>query len=195
MGEEYAHEKGLVRRRLQAARGALSASDVARCSAAACTLVVELGSFAESSHVVVYAAIRNEIDPAAIGDRAIRCGKSVYYPSMERGEFAFRRSADGPPGSDGTRSPLLDPAADEVVFVVPGVAFDPRGARLGRGDGWYDRAFARYRGGVRLGLAYDFQVLPHVAEAPWDVRMHAVVTDARLVQASAVLGRQGEIPR
>jgi 5-formyltetrahydrofolate cyclo-ligase len=73
--------------------------------------------------------------------------------------------------------------------VVPGVAFDLRGARLGRGRGWYDRALARYPAGTRLGLAYEFQVVPALPEAPWDVRMHALVTEARLIGEAAGASR------
>jgi 5-formyltetrahydrofolate cyclo-ligase len=73
---------------------------------------------------------------------------------------------------------------DDVVFLVPGVAFDARGVRLGRGVGWYDRALGRYPRGIRIGLAYEFQVVPSLPEAPWDVRMHAIVTEAGLIGAA-----------
>jgi 5-formyltetrahydrofolate cyclo-ligase len=111
---------------------------------------------------------------------------------------AFRQSGHvplppAPPGS--SLGAALDPTAEAVLFLVPGVAFDPRGVRLGRGDGWYDRAFARHPGGVRLGLAYEFQVLADLPEAPWDVRMHGVVTDARVIDAGAITRQHEENPR
>ena len=70
------------------------------------------------------------------------------------------------------------------MFLVPGVAFTPCGVRLGRGVGWYDRALGRHPRGIRIGLAYGFQVVPRLPEAPWDVRMHAVVTESRSISAA-----------
>ncbi len=164
MGEAYAHEKGVIRRRMEERRGALGAAEVARCSAAVTARVVTLPAFAAARHVVLYRAIGNELDPAAIGESARVAGKQVHYP----GEA---------PGFGGS----LPVDAEAVLFVVPGLAFDPRGARLGRGRGWYDRALDAHRGGVRLGLGFDFQVVAALPEAPWDVRMHAVVTESRLL--------------
>ena len=79
---------------------------------------------------------------------------------------------DGSPLSAGTEG---------VVFLVPGVAFDPRGVRLGRGAGCYDRALARHPTALRVGLAYEMQVVPSLPEATWDVPMDAVVTEARVL--------------
>jgi 5-formyltetrahydrofolate cyclo-ligase len=81
--------------------------------------------------------------------------------------------------------PLPDRAIG-TVFIGPGVGFDERGARLGRGAGCFDRALPRFGGAVRVGLAYEFQVVPLLPEAPWDVRMDTVVTDARVRAWSGV---------
>lgn len=120
----------------------------------------------------------NEVDAAGVTAAALQVGKRVYYPAAESEEFR----AGGEP---------LPPDADGVLFLVPGVAFDSRGVRLGRGGGWYDRALARHPKGTRLGLGYEFQLVPELPEAPWDVRMHAIVTDARLVAVDAA--RTGQL--
>ena len=180
MGETYAHEKALIRRRLEAGRSVLSAADVARLSAAACARVLAMPAFARARHVVVYAAMGNELDPAVIAERAAEQGKTVYHPrpSGERPGFAAASAGAGGPGRPIT---VLSPRVDGVLFVVPGVAFDARGVRLGRGLGWYDRALAEHPHGVRIGLGYDFQIVPDLPEAPWDIRMHAVVSEARVI--------------
>jgi 5-formyltetrahydrofolate cyclo-ligase len=82
-------------------------------------------------------------------------------------------------------STLLAPETRDVCFLVPGLGFDQRGVRLGRGSGWYDRALARHPQGVRVGLAYEFQLVPSLPEATWDVRMNAVVTEARVLDGIA----------
>ena len=75
----------------------------------------------------------------------------------------------------------------DVVFL-PLVGFDRRGVRLGTGGGYYDRAFAfrqgrsAWRGPRLVGLAYSFQQLEHIATAPHDVLMDAVVTEKGLIR-------------
>lgn len=144
-------------------------------SAEACARVTGLPSFTQAQHIVAYAAMDGELDPAPLVAAALAAGKSVYLPAT--GADRFERT------DAGARSPL-SPTTDDVVFLVPGLAFDPRGVRLGRGRGWYDRLLAQHPRGIRIGLAYEFQVVPCLPEAPWDVRMHAVVTEARLLDAA-----------
>jgi len=190
MGEAYAHEKRLIRRRVVARRRELSRAEVARLSAAACERVLRLPEFAAALQVVAYAAMDNEVDPAMIAEASRGAGKAVYYPRVKASEF-IRGAEDA---STLTAAGLmadepLSQVAGAVLVLVPGVAFDPRGVRLGRGRGWYDRVLARYPAATRLGLAYEFQVLPALPEAPWDVRMHALVTEARLIGEPFVAAR------
>jgi 5-formyltetrahydrofolate cyclo-ligase len=76
-------------------------------------------------------------------------------------------------------------AADEIGLVafIPGVLFDHCGNRLGRGGGWYDRALARLsgRGGVFIGLAYEFQVMEKLAAEKWDRQVHMIITEKRVI--------------
>ena len=173
MGENHEHTKDRVRRAMRAARSGLSAADVGECSAAACGRIVSLPAFARARYVVAYVVRDNEIDPALAVNAARAAGKAVYYPGRD-GDF---RSAEDGAGSSAT----LSPGAAEVLFLVPGLAFDDRGVRLGRGGGWYDRALARHGSGTRVGLAYEFQIVPALPEGAWDVRMDVVVTEARLL--------------
>jgi 5-formyltetrahydrofolate cyclo-ligase len=170
MGEAYARDKELIRRPIEAERRALPRSEVARLSAAACERVLRLSAFQHAARVAVYAARDNELDPVVIVQASRAAGKVMYYPDVRR---------DGPGFVESSGRPAAP--AESILFLVPGVAFDVRGVRLGRGRGWYDRALARYAGGIRLGLAYEFQVVPALPEAPWDVRMHAVVTESRMI--------------
>jgi 5-formyltetrahydrofolate cyclo-ligase len=188
MRDVHDHDRRLMRRRMYADRLRLSAADVARWSAAGCERLVSLHAFAAARHVVVYAAIGNELDPAAVAEHAAAAGKRVYYPDPDQDahEPSFRHVPERP-AAGGPNGRLLDVDETGILFVVPGVAFDVRGARLGRGYGWYDRALARYPAAARVGLAYDFQIVPELPVAAWDVRMHAVVTEARLLGDAARL--------
>jgi 5-formyltetrahydrofolate cyclo-ligase len=181
MGLNQEQAKQQLRRQLLLARGRLAAADIARRSAAIAAQVLSLPAFHAAGHVVLYAAIATEVDPTSIATAATGMGKYVYYPVSSRDRFEFSSLCDGvgPPGSS-TGTPL-PPDARDVCFLVPGLGFDERGVRLGRGSGWYDRALARHPTGVRVGLAYDFQLVPSLPEATWDVRMNAVATEVRVL--------------
>jgi len=88
----------------------------------------------------------------------------------------------------------LEANGPETLFIVPGIAFDLRGHRLGRGRGAYDRVLARHAAAGRIGLAYEFQVVPLLPSEPWDAPMDTVVTNARIVDAHrGVNGMEGSL--
>jgi 5-formyltetrahydrofolate cyclo-ligase len=98
-----------------------------------------------------------------------------------------RRPGGGPEpvGTPGVRMNDLD------LLVVPGLAFDARGGRLGRGGGHYDRLLAARSGQkghrpVLLGLGFEFQIVERVPTAAHDVRLDIVVTEERVLRAGTV---------
>ena len=192
MGQQDDEERSRLRARLRAERERLPPHTAASLAAQACARVLRLPCYEPAAAVVAYAASGNELDPAPVVGAAIAAGKAVYFPRRMGDRLEFLRSTPDSlrPAAHG----LLEPSGGErlpegaagVVFIVPGVAFDERGARLGRGAGCFDRALPRFAGAVRIGLAYEFQVLPFLPEAPWDVRMDTVVTETRVRAWSGV---------
>src|SRR6266478_3445798 len=89
MGDAYDHEKQLVRRRMRAARAELPADDAGRRSAAVCARLLRAPVFVATRHVVAYAAIERELDPAAVVEAALAAGKRVYYPSPEGPDYVL----------------------------------------------------------------------------------------------------------
>jgi 5-formyltetrahydrofolate cyclo-ligase len=81
-----------------------------------------------------------------------------------------------------SRSLTVVPPMKIDLIVTPGLAFDARGSRLGRGGGFYDRFLAEPQlVAARVGIALDEQIVDAVPTDSWDVSMHAVVTDTRTV--------------
>lgn len=192
MGQQDDEERSRLRAALRAERARLPQHLAAGLARQACARVLELSCYAAARGVVAYAAAGNEIDPAPLVTAALSAGKLVYFPRRVGHGLEFLRATPDElrPGSHGILEPpageLLVASAPEVVFIVPGLGFDERGVRLGRGAGCFDRALPRFVGAIRIGLAYEFQVLPSLPEAPWDVRMDTVVTDTRVRACSRV---------
>jgi 5-formyltetrahydrofolate cyclo-ligase len=113
---------------------------------------------------------------------AIATGKDVFLPSISDGRMRFLRwtSEDLAPGTWGLREP--DPTAPEIaaadldLVLVPGVAFDEAGGRLGMGKAYYDQALC----GVerpRIGVAWEWQIVAELPTEPHDVPMTALCTE------------------
>jgi 5-formyltetrahydrofolate cyclo-ligase len=116
--------------------------------------------------VFLFLSLPDEIDTQPLLELALEAGKQVFAPCAG-GRLTFYRvfSAAGPwaEGPFGIREPLpLDPGPAESppLIIVPGLAFDMRGRRLGRGRGYYDRFLAV--GGRSIGLCMPCQLVPQV---------------------------------
>ena len=141
--------------------------------------------------VMFYVATADETATAGLIEDALHRGKQVYAPLLgtqygEMSAAAIKRPQDLVVGKYGLKMPPPDSAtlaARESIdlIVVPGVAFDRTGNRLGMGAGYYDRFFSRTRHAVRLGLAWDCQVVAAAPYEPHDIRMHYLLTDAGLI--------------
>lgn len=133
--------------------------------------------------VASYIPIGSEADPGALAAAARAAGARLALPHVmgRAGDIRFLSWEAGDPlvaGPFGLRQP--DAAAEELtpdIVLTPLVAFDGALNRLGQGAGHYDRAFARLPDAWRLGVAWSVQRLPAIAADPWDVPLHAVVTE------------------
>lgn len=117
-------------------------------------------------------------------------GATVALPRIEDGDLVAIGFAPGDPTrttSFGAREPLGDdaiPPAELDVVVVPGVAFDVRGRRVGYGAGYYDR-FLRRTDAFTVGLGFDLQVVDgDVPAGAFDLPIDAVVTEERTIRPS-----------
>ena len=144
--------------------------------------------------IALYAAMRGEVGTDRIRSLCLARGVHLYYPRvMEDGELSFFRHREGDgwvAGRFGIREPQSVPDNDGVrggfdLVVVPGLAFDSLGRRLGQGYGYYDRFLAALGGtAVTVGLAFSWQLVPEVPVEAWDVPVDAVVTEDGVIRPS-----------
>lgn len=189
-----------LRASARAARRALVGPDREWAQAAVCDHVVALLSAHRPGTVAWYLATDGEVDLSGALDRTRGAGWRPHLPVVGPARsMAFAPWDDGAelvPNRYGVPEPGVPPAAHVAaialdVVLLPCVAVDRRGHRLGFGAGYYDRALAGSHPGRPLlaGVAFDVQVVEEVPARPWDVPLQALVTEA------GVLVTDGDVPR
>ncbi|HEY2052085.1 MAG TPA: 5-formyltetrahydrofolate cyclo-ligase [Caulobacteraceae bacterium] len=174
--------KSRLRRAARILRASLadSAADAGERAAANLPASVMAGV----SWVSIYLPMRFELDPGPIAQRLRAAGAGVLLPVVvERdGPLAFRE-AGGPLSPDAAALPAPAPGAaehDPDLVILPLLAFDADGYRLGWGGGYYDRTLRDLRARrpvFAIGLAFEGQEVDHVPREAHDQRLNAVVTE------------------
>jgi 5-formyltetrahydrofolate cyclo-ligase len=181
------------RRRLAAARWQLDEATRRTYSAAIVARICSLPAFEGSATLLTYHCLGAEVDLSALGEAARDAGKVVYHPATAVGAPRWVREGGAEGGSSGpeARATALE---RPILVVVPGVGFDERGSRLGRGGGFYDRALAILRvvGEICvLGAAFETQIVARLPVDEWDQGVDLVVTERRLILAESGPGSDG----
>ncbi|TNF36465.1 MAG: 5-formyltetrahydrofolate cyclo-ligase [Gammaproteobacteria bacterium] len=178
-----------LRSTIRAQRQALTPREQQRCAQAMTEHFAHHPLFADAQHIAFYLAANGEANPNGLMQQALTCNKACYLPRLEARSMHFHRYQTGDAlitnnfGIDepSRNSPFLN-ASELDLVLVPLVAFDDHGNRLGMGGGFYDRTFAfRLESTARpllVGVAYGFQQVAALARQPWDVPLDGVLTEA-----------------
>lgn len=143
-----------------------------------------LRGLAPGQIVALYAAKGSEVETHAIDRDARAHGLIVAYPRIaESRALAFHRATreELVAARYGLREPHEGAPVVELaaiaMFVVPGVAFDRQGGRMGWGMGHYDATLAQAATATRVGLGYECQLVDHVPLEPHDQRLQMIITE------------------
>ena len=151
-----------------------------------------LDEFSGAESVLFYLSLPDEVDTEKMIKESIRIGKKVLVPVTDTGKRTIKPSwlknyekelEPGPYGILEPKSECRRIAGNEEVklVIVPGIAFDRSGARLGFGAGFYDRFLKEFGYGASVGLAFDFQITHRLPRGPHDVPMDIIVTPNRVI--------------
>lgn len=191
--EALGADKAALRRAVLAARDALPAAVRATAGRHITSSLLQLPALRAARRALVYLSFGSEFDTAELIEALRRQGTTLVLPRIERGQRMLALHAVGDlvtdlvPGVWGIREP--DPERCPRVtresldlVLAPGVAFSPRGERLGYGGGYYDRLLAQWpqRPPV-LAAAFDVQVVATLPVAAHDVPVDGVVTESRVL--------------
>ncbi|GGI03639.1 5-formyltetrahydrofolate cyclo-ligase [Egicoccus halophilus] len=181
--------KAALRSCARAARAALSGPERAAANARLVGRLTRLPELRRASGVLLYAASEFEADPAGLLPRLLAREVRTYFPRVDGEVLEVVAAADLRTlqlGYRGIREPAGAAAelTDIDVALVPGVAFDPLGGRLGQGGGHYDRLLASLpRTTTRVGIAFACQLVPRVPTEHHDATVDLVVTDRAVHRA------------
>jgi 5-formyltetrahydrofolate cyclo-ligase len=175
-------------------RNALTPLQAAEKSTAIINRLLALDEYLNAGIIMVYLDFRNEVGTGDLVTRAMADEKSVAVPVTDTAKRLLTPSLilnfpdDLHPGPWGIPEPKpgavrpLDPENLDLV-IVPGVAFDTAGYRIGYGGGFYDRFLSRtVKGTIFIGLAFELQIRPHVFPGPYDIPVHIVLTEDRSIK-------------
>jgi 5-formyltetrahydrofolate cyclo-ligase len=187
--------KALMRAEVEQARRGLSPNFVATAAVRVFEALIASPEFAAAETIALYAAIRGEVCVRRVFDAAIAARKQCLLPRCrpERGlEFANVESWDQlESGAFGILEPPAElaclPLTSLDLALVPGVAFDTGGGRLGRGKGYYDRAFAECGADScnLFGVAFSLQIVARVPVGSGDRRVDAILMETGLIRCDS----------
>ncbi len=173
-------------------RGLIGAAEKAAKDEAIKERLLGIGLFKKAGTVLLYASFKSEADTHEIIRERLKAGARVLLPKVEADGLGIYEITDMDkdlrPGAMGIPEPagffLRRADVNEAeIIIVPGVAFDLEGGRIGYGKGYYDRLLSRRRRDIPLAaLAYEEQIWEHpLPLAPHDIKMDCIVTEKRTV--------------
>ena len=182
--------KPLIRMRHLQARNSLSLAEVVEKSERIMERLFALPEFKESGAVLFYASFGNEVATGKMIEKALGLGKKVCVPVTSFKEKSIKLSEIENVGElEKKESGLVEPKelkecsiGEMGMVVVPGIAFDPEGDRIGYGGGYYDRLLNKApRGVIAVGLCFEQNMEKRITGQSHDTRMEIVITEERVI--------------
>jgi len=185
--------KSEIRRETLALRNGLSAKERAEKSTAIAKLLLGFANFLEAKTVLLYMSTKSEVATETIVRRALEYQKAVALPLVDTKTRQIVTlkvddlEQDLRPGYGGILEPILQrcrvvPVEYIDLAIIPGVAFDERGGRIGHGTGFYDQLIPRLNATTRkVGLAFERQIVPQIPMEPHDRYIDIIITEERII--------------
>ena len=174
-------DKKNLRRMIRDKKRAMTQEQIALASARLAEQFLSTKQYAEAKSIYGYLPYNQEVRTVSILQRALDDGKRVAVPKVYGDEmhFIYITGFDGLENSDmGIPEPVDDePVADDptALVLMPGLAFDPQGHRIGYGGGFYDKFLAVEPNHPTVALCYDFQMMPQLQTDEFDIPVDLVL--------------------
>ena len=180
-------DKSEVRKQMRALKRALTPEEKQRRSDTVMQRVEQTQQFREAKVVLLYWSMADEVQTHAFVDKWFR-DKVLLLPCVQGDDLVLRQYTGPECMVAGEQFGIGEPTGevwtdlDAVDFIiVPGVAFDRKGNRMGRGRGFYDRLLKSTPHALKFGVAYNFQLMEAIPVEPHDVPMDRVIAENQTV--------------
>lgn len=191
MATDFQNAKQQLRRQIREKLKTIPASDKQSLSRQAAELLSLQSRWQQAKSILFHAPIPGELDLWGLVSEALNSGRTVALPRFVAEDNLYivceidNLDGDLQPGQFGIREPSEDCRQISLnrldLILVPGVAFDLQGRRLGRGKGYYDQLLAEVRGPI-CGVAFDEQIVTEVPLEPHDVVVDCILTPTRWLE-------------
>ena len=171
-------------------RDQISKQTASQNSASIYTRLIQMSLYQSAQNIACYVSIKNEVDTQQIIQNALMQKKQVGVPITQSDGIMEFQTLTNTNELQKVHHGLLEPTTNPQkiisprkfdLAIVPGIAFDRQGHRIGSGGGYYDRYLAQTNA-IRIGLAYDFQLLENIPTEPHDLKMDWVITENESIQ-------------
>lgn len=183
-----------LRKNILTTRNALTQQQIETRSAAIHHRLLGLKELHGHQTIFVYVSFRSEVETLSLIDKLLDMGKTVVVPITRLKEKRLdavqitNRLTDLTPGYCNIPEPLATLCATAAVapdkieiILLPGSVFDERGGRFGYGGGYYDRFLAQVPRAIRIGLAFDLQIIEKAPLEDHDELLDLIVTEKRVI--------------
>lgn len=190
-----AERKASLRAPLKKVRQNFPEPERQRANAAIFAQITNLPEYRAASVIHTFVSWRDEVDTHALIKAALAGGKRVVVPrvppsKLQLEHYFISNFAALVPGTLGILEPSSGPGAQPAlasrrfdVILVPGLAFDRSGNRLGYGRAYYDQFLAGTKA-LKIGLAFALQIVEEVPVAPHDQRVDMIITEQEVIRAA-----------
>lgn len=190
-------KKDSLRQDILQKRLKLSFEEIFELSAAIQKKFLGIGELKKARQLALYASFKNEVLTETILEHAVAHRKEVFFPRIVRekrglmflkvygkedlasGSYDIKEPVHG---HRGIHQPKIAVPSSLDIMVVPGIAFDTNGNRLGYGKGYYDKALGSIKERCLIvALAFDFQILNTIPADAHDIKMDKIITESRVI--------------
>ena len=180
--------KEQIRKRIIQIRNQMLSEEVSQKSSLIAQKVLKTPEYEEADNILLYADYRHEVMTREIFEDAVLRKKKVFFPkSNENGIMEFYQVVSVKQlesGYKGIKEPVVDERylyrfkrSEDTLIIVPGVAFDAKGYRVGYGKGFYDRFLKDKRQITVMGLCFSSQVVEEIPYDEHDIKMDKIITE------------------
>lgn len=179
-------DKKEIRKTIYQIRKNLSAIDQQTISSKICQRITQLKHYQCANRIGLYNAFQGEVDLQDLWYAALQQNKECFFPVIQPHKKLLFLPACGFTNFKKNRFGILEPQVDKSAAIPPAkldllllplVAFDEQGNRLGMGSGYYDRCLAGVNHPILIGVGYEFQRCNSILSEPWDVSLTGIITE------------------